>query len=100
MKTERQVWYEEEGLAKGMTVAEFEEYYLLPPYSVYPEAAEAKTWSDKGFFMYRNATDEEREAMATRAGRPRAKLSEEERKERRKKYLHDWYAANRKAKAA
>jgi hypothetical protein len=59
-QTELQLWYEEEALPKGITVAEFEVYYFMPKYSIYPEAETATEWGQKGCFMYRNATEEER----------------------------------------
>ena len=96
MKTEFQAWYEEEGLPLGMTVAEFEVYNFMPKYSVYPEAAQASDFSQRGFFMYRNATPEERQQMATRGGRPRSAASLEERREARRKYLRDWHVKNRR----
>jgi hypothetical protein len=55
--------YESEGRDLGMTVQEWESWVGLPPFSVYPEAREARSWRDRGVFMYRNATDEERAQM-------------------------------------
>jgi hypothetical protein len=55
--------YRCEGLKRGLTIAEWEVYNSLPMYSVYPEARSAKTFEDRGVFMYRNATDEERAAL-------------------------------------
>lgn len=41
------------------------------PYTLYPEARGAKSIYDRGFFMYRNATDEERaEINSTRKRKP------------------------------
>lgn len=67
--------YETEGLSAGRTVAEWERALGLPRYSVYPDAAKATKPSDRGFFMYRIATDAERldlEAAGGAAARARA----------------------------
>lgn len=53
--------YETVGLDLGMTVDEFERSNGLSAYSIYPEAR-GVTIEERGFFMYRNATYEEREA--------------------------------------
>lgn len=44
-------------------MAEWEEEQGLPPYSVYPDAVNATKLTDKGYFMYRTATPEERQVM-------------------------------------
>lgn len=94
-----QAWYQEEGLPRGITIAEFEVYYFLPKYSIYPEVESAAGPSERGFFMYRNATEEEKEQMASRSGRPRTSTSPEERKEARRQYLREWNIKNRRKKA-
>lgn len=44
-------------------MAEYEKDKGLPEYTVYPEAKEASYLTDKGYFMYRVATPDERAAM-------------------------------------
>lgn len=67
--------YERWGLPLGKTIAEWEAEHGLPQYSCYPEAKLAKSIYDPGFFMYRNATDEERELInAARTSNARAKM--------------------------
>jgi hypothetical protein len=61
--TELGIRYENEGLTKGLTVAEWEQSEGLPPYSCYPEAKGVK-FTGKGYFMYRNATPEEKVQMS------------------------------------
>lgn len=63
--------YWRQGFPEGLTIAEWEEKEGLPPYSVQPEAQAAAGPHDRGFFLYRNATEEERLILATRPGRPR-----------------------------
>jgi hypothetical protein len=48
------------GMARGLTVQEWERERGLPPYSVFPEARSADSFVEVGFYMYRNATVEER----------------------------------------
>ncbi len=55
--------YESDGLKRGKTVAEWEAERNLPMYSVYPEAKKATEMRNKGYFMYREATAEERAVM-------------------------------------
>lgn len=67
--TQRTEWaevYEKYLHVHGLTVQEFEEKHGLAPYTLYPWARGAKDWSDRGVFMYRNATDEERNLMGRR----------------------------------
>jgi hypothetical protein len=47
------IQYEQARDERGLTVAEFEDELGLPPYSVYPEAKNAKP-SDLGYYMYSN----------------------------------------------
>jgi hypothetical protein len=61
--TEHAKAYESDGLKRGRTVAEWEAERGLPQYSCYPEAAKAQSLTDKGYFMYRDATVEERAIM-------------------------------------
>lgn len=61
--------YRRDGLRLGVTVAEWERARGLAPFTVFPSVAKASSFGDRGRFMYRNATDEEREAIAE--NRPR-----------------------------
>lgn len=61
--TEHARLYESDGLKRGLTVAEWEKEKGLPQFSVYPEAAKATEMRMKGYFMYRDATPEERAIM-------------------------------------
>ncbi len=58
--------YAYEGFSKGLTIAEWEALEGLPRFSVWPEAARARSFRDPGFFLYRNATEQERQAMRHR----------------------------------
>lgn len=60
--------YAAEGRAAGLTIAEWERAVGLPPFSVCPEARTAASMCDPGFFMYRNATDEERRILDAESG--------------------------------
>lgn len=61
--TEAALEYEKDGLKRGLTVAEWEREKGLPPYTTYPECKKAERLTDKGYFMYREATAEERAIM-------------------------------------
>lgn len=70
--------YERWGLPQGKTVAEWEAIMGYPQYTLYPWAQNAQSYHDRGYFMYRNATDEERELMNKTRGRSgRRKLQKE-----------------------
>jgi hypothetical protein len=75
--------YERWGLSQGHTVAEWEAILGYPPYTVYPFARFAETMADRGYFMYHNATEEERALMdlaRTRRGRRKLQKKIEDRK--------------------
>lgn len=61
--------YERWGLPQGKTVAEWEAIMGLEPYTLYPWAQNAKSFDERGYFMYRNATDDERHVMEKARGR-------------------------------
>ncbi len=63
--------YECCGLVLGWTVADWERFAGLPPYSVYPDARHAERLTGQGFFMYRRPTWQEELEMATERGRQR-----------------------------
>jgi hypothetical protein len=65
--------YERCGRGAGYSVAEYEELLGLPPFSIYPRARKVDALTARGFFMYRSATPEERDAMnRSRTARARA----------------------------
>lgn len=66
-----QARYQAEGLPRGITVAEWEVYEGLPMFSVYPEAKNASSIHARGYFMYRDASPEERAALNSRGGASR-----------------------------
>ena len=55
--------YERWGLSQGYTVAEWEAVMGFPPYTIYPMARKAKSMRDRGYYMYKNATEEEKALM-------------------------------------
>lgn len=67
--------YERWGLSQGYTVAEWEAILGYPPYTIYPFAKDAQTMADRGYYMYKNATEEEKAVMEqTRTKRSRNKI--------------------------
>lgn len=54
---------DEGGYPAGVTIAEYEARQGWPLFTIWPEAADARSWRDKGWFLYTNATDEERAEM-------------------------------------
>lgn len=87
--------YERWGLPLGMTVAEWERKHNYLPYTVYPEAKKA-TEFQRGYYMYRIATDEERKEMELRRGRKKH-LNPSNSKKDRRAYYRAWYAKQRAA---
>lgn len=87
--------YERWGLPMGLTVQEWEERHGWPPYTVYPEAKLVLP-TQVGYFMYRIATEEEKEAMQKKRGKQRGKVVTltEQREKNRQRY-RKWYYQRR-----